>query len=484
MAVTSPPPSFLELLAAGDAADDAGQFAAAAAAYRHALRAATEHDDAPAALLNLAGSLRALAAREGDGEVVQEAKDALCEALGCDASLSEHHAVRLLEAHKPPAPGAAAVARRALAVDACVATGRVLHRRRFEPPGSGGALHEMLVVGRALRREEVPPELLGELLKARLAVEVVEGWFVATAQLCPLGPNLGALADWPSDTLTPLTDAVMAVGDDSLQLLHALPTSAVRGKRVLELCCGSGAAAAVCAASGAEVAVAVDINPRCTAFSALTASVCGVEVRARSGDLYGALPTDDLFDLVVANPPFVAAPRELAHGMSTYAVGGADGLEVTRRILAGASEVLSPGGRMLVVGELPGLDEEAPAWAADAAAGGLAVTAIFSRANTQTAEEYAADRAPLRADRQAWAGRMREAGAHTMTDALLAVRRLEPGEERRVLEVATWSEDVESWLQDEGSTAFVRAAVATALRLPPSGGTLLPPLWASGYVPD
>ena len=62
----------------------------------------------------------------------------------------------------------------------------------------------------------------------------------------------------------------MAPGDDSLQLMYALPLHSFQQARVLELCCGSGAAAVFAVSAGALEVVAVDVNPRCCAFTTIT----------------------------------------------------------------------------------------------------------------------------------------------------------------------------------------------------------------------
>ena len=79
--------------------------------------------------------------------------------------------------------------------------------------------------------------------------------------------------------------------------------------------------------------------------------------RVHEGDLYAALP-DDLtgrVDLVVANAPYVPTdavatmPREARDHEHRVALdGGLDGLDVLRRVAAGAPAWLRPGGRLVV----------------------------------------------------------------------------------------------------------------------------------------
>jgi len=123
---------------------------------------------------------------------------------------------------------------------------------------------------------------------------------------------------------------------------------------VVDLCCGSGALGAALAARwpGAQVH-ATD--------SDLAAVACARRnlppERVHEGDLYAALP-DELrgqVDLLVVNAPYVPTgaiatmPREAREHEHRVALdGGADGLDVQRRVAAGAPAWLRPGGRLVL----------------------------------------------------------------------------------------------------------------------------------------
>ena len=123
---------------------------------------------------------------------------------------------------------------------------------------------------------------------------------------------------------------------------------------VVDLCCGSGAvAAAVAAALPAAVVHAADLDPaavRCARRNLDPA-------RVHEGDLYGALPAAlrGRVDVLVANTPYVPSglidllPREARiHEPRLALDGGPDGLDVLRRVVAGAPGWLAPGGHLLV----------------------------------------------------------------------------------------------------------------------------------------
>ncbi len=129
-----------------------------------------------------------------------------------------------------------------------------------------------------------------------------------------------------------------------------------RGSRVLDLCCGSGAVGAVLVAAGAGVELhAVDIDPAAVRCARRNVSAAGGRVHC--GDLYDPLP-DTLrgrVDVLVANAPYVPTsalgflpPEARLHEPMVSLDGGADGLDVLRRVIAGAPDWLAPAGHLLV----------------------------------------------------------------------------------------------------------------------------------------
>jgi methylase of polypeptide subunit release factors len=174
------------------------------------------------------------------------------------------------------------------------------------------------------------------------------------------------------------TDAADSVffGPDTYrfaQMIHAhLQQNFAPIHRAVDIGCGAGVGAIVIARARREAQVlALDINPaalRLTAINAALAEVANVEVHP--SDLLQGV--DGEFDLIVANPPYMADPAERAyrHG------GGTLGAGLSLRIVEQALNRLAPGGSLLlytgvamVDGRdpfldtvLPRLDEKRFAW--------------------------------------------------------------------------------------------------------------------------
>ncbi|MFI6079896.1 putative protein N(5)-glutamine methyltransferase [Streptomyces sp. NPDC051217] len=124
---------------------------------------------------------------------------------------------------------------------------------------------------------------------------------------------------------------------------------------VVDLCCGSGAlGAALLATAHAPVELyASDIDPAAVACARRNVAAGGTVLE---GDLFDPLP-DDLrgrIDILLANVPYVPTeevpllPSEAREHEPLVALdGGADGLDVLRRVTARAPDWLAPGGHLL-----------------------------------------------------------------------------------------------------------------------------------------
>jgi len=141
------------------------------------------------------------------------------------------------------------------------------------------------------------------------------------------------------------------------ELLALQAVAAARpGAVVVDLCCGTGAIGAVLATEVAGIDLyACDLDPAAVACATTNLGPYGGTVSR--GDLYDALPIAlrGRVDVLVANAPYVPTqdlafmPSEARdHEPTTALDGGADGVDLHRRIAAGAPSWLSPSGQLLI----------------------------------------------------------------------------------------------------------------------------------------
>lgn len=132
-----------------------------------------------------------------------------------------------------------------------------------------------------------------------------------------------------------------------------------RVARVLEVGCGTGCISLSLAheRAGRVTCVATDIEPRAVDVSVRNRDALGIAADAvdfRVGNLVSPLDRETewgTFDVLVSNPPYVPSkvmeglPREVAAFEPSLALdGGADGLDIFRRLVNAAPHMLRPGG--------------------------------------------------------------------------------------------------------------------------------------------
>lgn len=132
-----------------------------------------------------------------------------------------------------------------------------------------------------------------------------------------------------------------------------------RCARVLEVGCGTGCISLSIASerSGRAQCVAIDIEPRAVDLSIRNRDALGIspaDVDVRLGNLVSPLNRETewgTFDVLVSNPPYIPSavmeslPHEVADFEPALALdGGADGLDIFRRLVNAAPHMLRPGG--------------------------------------------------------------------------------------------------------------------------------------------
>ncbi|MDR5742685.1 50S ribosomal protein L3 N(5)-glutamine methyltransferase [Caballeronia sp. LZ029] len=140
---------------------------------------------------------------------------------------------------------------------------------------------------------------------------------------------------------------------DGLQPYVADPDQVTR---VLELCTGSGCLAILAAQAFENADVdAVDISADAIAVARRNVDeyALGERVSLYEGDLYAPLPSAR-YEVIITNPPYVnaqamqALPEEYRHEPELALAGGADGMDVVRRIVRDARNWLTEDGVLVV----------------------------------------------------------------------------------------------------------------------------------------
>ena len=125
---------------------------------------------------------------------------------------------------------------------------------------------------------------------------------------------------------------------------------------ILELCTGSGCLP-IMLADAFENAAVVTADISADALAVAQRNVDDYELQDRitlvQSDLYQNVPQKK-YDLIITNPPYVNAssmgklPQEYLHEPQIALAGGDDGMDLVRKIVAGAAERLTPNGILMV----------------------------------------------------------------------------------------------------------------------------------------
>jgi len=121
-------------------------------------------------------------------------------------------------------------------------------------------------------------------------------------------------------------------------------------RRVLDIGTGSGALAIAAARAGATSVTAVDLSWRSVAAAWMNSRLNRAAVSVRHGDLFAPV-AGQRFELVVANPPYVPSESSVLprHPIARAWDAGPDGRALLDRICAGAGDILTPNGDLLLV---------------------------------------------------------------------------------------------------------------------------------------
>ncbi|EOD35014.1 HemK methyltransferase family member 1 [Emiliania huxleyi CCMP1516] len=124
----------------------------------------------------------------------------------------------------------------------------------------------------------------------------------------------------------------------------------------LDVGCGTGAIGlALLSRLPAARCVGIDVSASAAALAARNAELCGLDDRYSAAAVDGGVaawrPSDQRFDVVVSNPPYIPRadyeqlePEVAGHEDERALCGGDDGLDVVREVLLAAPRLLRQGG--------------------------------------------------------------------------------------------------------------------------------------------
>ncbi|MBE5775699.1 MAG: peptide chain release factor N(5)-glutamine methyltransferase [Clostridiales bacterium] len=145
---------------------------------------------------------------------------------------------------------------------------------------------------------------------------------------------------------------VLIPRQDTESLVEAAIAALISMKepKVLDMCTGSGCIGLSIGSLVPHARITLsDISKDALDVARTNAKTLGVDAVLRHGDLFAAVGKDR-FDLIASNPPYIprgdlsGLQREVQHEPMLALDGGADGLDLYRRIAQGAKDHLNPGG--------------------------------------------------------------------------------------------------------------------------------------------
>ena len=211
-------------------------------------------------------------------------------------------------------------------------------------------------------------EMLAGIIRARVENRTPAAYLVKRAYIHGLSFHVDERVIVPRSYIGELMFSGIFGGEDAPLIEDVSQVTSV-----LDLCTGSGCLAIIASGIFPEAEVdAADLSPDALDVARINLAEHGVEDRITllQGDLFEAVE-GRTYDLIISNPPYVAGPEvqafppEYGHEPIMAHLGGDDGLDIVRRILAEAPDHLNPGGGLLceigtgrerLVDEYPHLD--------------------------------------------------------------------------------------------------------------------------------
>lgn len=250
-----------------------------------------------------------------------------------------------------------------IGADAAAALARVVaapaRRAALRRPGACSTLVRAFVLGASVPVGDLTDALPSLGVDGAVALGLVAVDDGTAAPLLAIRPTpfldaMGAGEWWIASDLDELAGVapllpghVLGVGGAARTLAALLPP--VRAGSALDLGTGCGIIA-LHLRRFADHVVATDVSERALHLTRLNARLNGVDgIETRLGSLYEPV-TDERFEIIASNPPFVITPRAAGVPAYEYRDGGRTGDALMAAVVRGLGEHLQPGGTARLLG--------------------------------------------------------------------------------------------------------------------------------------
>jgi ribosomal protein L3 glutamine methyltransferase len=196
----------------------------------------------------------------------------------------------------------------------------------------------------------VERKLLAERIEARVTTRKPSAYLTGRSYIQGIRFFVDERVIVPRSFIGEILFSEYAGEDDSLYLPDRFSVESA-----VDICTGSGCLAIIAAGLFPNANVdAVDLSPDALEVAKLNVADHGLEDRVTlvKGDLFAPLKNRK-YDLIITNPPYVGheemavLPEEYQTEPAMALDGGADGLDIVRRLIKEAPKHLNPGGGMI-----------------------------------------------------------------------------------------------------------------------------------------
>lgn len=154
--------------------------------------------------------------------------------------------------------------------------------------------------------------------------------------------NQTFVTDWVEDKLP---DVVFPIFEDE-SVFFAKNLEVKRSDSVLDIGTGSGVLG-ITAALKAKQVTCLDLQDRALQFARFNAYLNGVEGKIKFVKSDGLAKINGKFDLILFNPPFNPAPKDLPGKIFSH--GGTDGTYLIKKVFSKISQIAKIGGRIQMI---------------------------------------------------------------------------------------------------------------------------------------